>query len=150
MLFSGASPMPFVSVTRVRVRSLWYTLPFLVDAVRTSRQARAAEGNLAVKVLRDAGNTWWTCTAWDSEASMRQFMLAKPHGAAMRKLRTWCDEAAIVHWTQPDAVLPSWLEAHGRMQAEGRASKVDHPSPNHSARVIAAPIVSPKNDITFK
>src|SRR5206468_2472955 len=85
-LFSGASPMPFVSVTRVRVRSLWYTLPFLVDAVRTSRQARTAEGNLAVKVLRDTGNTWWTCTAWDSEASMRQFMLAKPHGPGMRKI----------------------------------------------------------------
>jgi heme-degrading monooxygenase HmoA len=142
--------MPFVSITRLRVRSLWFTLPFLFDAIRSSRQAKAAEGNLAVKLLKDAHNTWWTSTAWDSEASMRKFMLSKPHGPAMRKLLNWCDEAALVHWTQTDAILPAWTEAHRRMQAEGRTSKVNHPSQAHTAFAIPAPTVRPGTDVAFK
>lgn len=142
--------MPFVSVTRLRVRS-WRFLPaFLFDAVRSARQAKVAQGILAVRLLRDAHNTWWTITAWDDEASMRNFMRAKPHGPAMRKLLHWCDEAAVVHWTQPEAGLPSWPDAHRRMQLEGRTSKVNHPSPAHTASAIAAPEVRPGNDIVFK
>lgn len=142
--------MPFISVTRLRVRS-WRFLPaFLLDAIRSARQAKAAEGNLAVKLLRDAGNTWWTSTAWDSEASMRSFMRAKPHGPAMRKLLEWCDEAALVHWTQPEAGLPSWTEAHRRMQLEGRTSKVNHPSPAHTSGEIRAPIAGPNAGTVFK
>jgi hypothetical protein len=80
---------------------------------------------------------------------MRKFMLAKPHAPAMRKLLNWCDEAAVVHWTQPDVTLPTWLEAHRRMQQEGRTSKVDHPSPDQAAKVIGAP-VSTNGGVVFK
>ncbi len=142
--------MPFVSVTRLRVRSWLYFPAFIIDAIRSARQAKAAEGNLAVKVLRDARNTWWTCTSWDSEASMRKFMLAKPHRPAMLKLRTWCNEAALVHWKQPSADLPSWREAHRRMQLEGRPSKVDHPTAAHTAHTIAEPRVKPGGELAFK
>jgi hypothetical protein len=142
--------MPFVSVTRLRVRSWLYLPAFFLDALRSARQAKAAEGNLSVKFLRDARNTFWTLTGWDSEASMRKFMLAKPHGPAMRKLKVWCDEASVARWTQPDTALPSWTEAHRRMQIEGRPSKVDHPSSNHTARHIPAPTTSAKSDVTFK
>ncbi len=131
--------MPFISVTRLRVRSWRYLPGFLFDALRSARQAARTEGNLAVKLLRDANNTWWTSTCWDTESSMRKFMLAKPHAAAMRKLQEWCDEAALVHWPQPEPVLPSWTEAHRRMQAEGRTSKVLHPSPDHLAFRITPP-----------
>jgi hypothetical protein len=70
---------------------------------------------------------------------MRRFMLAQPHGKTMRKLLEWCDEAALVHWQQDQPDLPSWTEAHRRLQAEGRTSKVLHPSPDHAAFRIAAP-----------
>jgi heme-degrading monooxygenase HmoA len=120
--------MPLISITRLRVRSWWFFPAFIFAAIRSARQARRAEGNLAVKLLKDARNTWWTSTAWDSEASMRRFMLARPHGPAMRKLLEWCDDATLVHWTQPTAELPSWPEARRRMQSEGRHSKVNHPA----------------------
>ena len=58
---------------------------------------------------------------------MKTFMLAAPHGPAMRRLLEWCDEAALVHWTQTGSELPSWDEAHRRIQHEGRSSKVNHP-----------------------
>jgi hypothetical protein len=70
---------------------------------------------------------------------MRGFMLAPPHGPAMRKLLNWCDEAALVHWSQPETELPSWTEAHARMQREGRTSKVHHPTEDHRRFVITPP-----------
>jgi hypothetical protein len=67
-------------------------------------------------------------------------MVAQPHGPAMRKLMEWCDEASVVHWTQESPELPAWTEAHRRMQLEGRASKVNHPSPAHTAYQIESPV----------
>lgn len=70
---------------------------------------------------------------------MKTFMLASPHGEAMRKLLHWCDEAAVVHWSQEDEELPSWAEAHQRMLRYGRPSKVNHPSAAQQAFHIEAP-----------
>jgi hypothetical protein len=142
--------MPFVSVTRLRVRSWFYLPAFLFIAIRVARQAKRASGNLAVKVFRDRRNAFWTSTSWESEAAMRAFMLARPHGPVMRKLMEWCDEAALVHWTQADAGLPSWAEAHARIQGEGRPSKVNHPSAAQSKYVIDAPPADPKSEFRFK
>jgi hypothetical protein len=150
LTIESGPPMPFISVTRLRLRSWVFFPAFFFDAFRSARQARAAQGNIAVKVLQDARNTWWTCSAWDAEDSMRNFMRAKPHGPAMRKLLHWCDEASIVHWIQPEGELPSWPEAHRRMQLEGRSSKVNYPSPEHIVQKITAPVVNSRADINFK
>jgi hypothetical protein len=142
--------MPLVSITRLRIRS-WRFLPgFFFYAFRSSRQAARAEGNLAVKLLRDRRNTFWTATLWTSEAGMKQFMLAKPHGVAMRKLLNWCDEASLVHWNQENESLPTWPEAHARLENEGRRSKVNHPSPTHTAHKFPAPHVSSGGEVNFK
>ena len=142
--------MPVISVTRLRVRSWRFIPAFLFTTFRVGRQARNAEGNLAVKVFRDARNTFWTCTCWDADASMRAFMLAEPHGPAMRKLLEWCDEAALVHWTQEGDELPTWTEAHRRMLREGRPSKVNHPSDAQKGYRIDAPRESTKTGISLK
>lgn len=70
---------------------------------------------------------------------MKAFMLAQPHGPTMRKLLEWCDEAALAHWTQDTAELPSWIEAHRRMVQHGRTSKVNHPSEAQKAFRIEEP-----------
>ena len=119
-------------------------------ALRSSRQAARAEGNVAVKVLRERRNTFWTATVWASEGPMKEFMIAGAHGKAMRRLMKWCDEAAVVHWTQESAELPSWAEAHRRLQDEGRLSKVSHPSAEHLAREFAAPQVSARGERKLK
>jgi hypothetical protein len=134
--------MPFVSITRVRIRSWRYLPLFLLQTLRIARQAKRADGNLAVRLIKDSRGTYWTGTAWSSESSMRAFMLAKPHGPAMRSLLSWCDEAAVVHWTDADAAFPSWEEAHRRIQNEGRPSRVYHPSAAHTAHQIPAPAAS--------
>lgn len=81
---------------------------------------------------------------------MKAFMMAKPHGPTMRKLLNWCDEAALVHWTQAAAEPPSWEEAHRRIQQEGRRSKVNHPSAAHTAYTIPAPTIGRTSQLRFK
>ena len=131
--------MAVVSITRLRVRSLRYLVPFLVFALRSSRQAKKAEGNLGVSLLRDDKMTFWTRTVWTTEAAMKSFMLSGPHRQAMPRLLGWCDEAALVHWNQETDQQPDWQEAHRRIQSEGRRSKVMHPSQAHEKYEIPAP-----------
>jgi hypothetical protein len=131
--------MALISVTRLRVRSFRYLPGFLFFALVSARQGRRARGNLSTSLLNDAKRTFWTCTAWEDEASMREFMMAPPHRRAMPKLLDWCDEAAVVHWLQEGTELPDWREAHRRMVAEGRRSKVRHPSPAHEKFEIPPP-----------
>jgi heme-degrading monooxygenase HmoA len=111
-------------------------------AVRSSRQAKAAEGNLAVSLLRDANNVYWTRTVWTTEGAMKSFMLTGPHRQVMPWLLEWCDEAAVVHWVQESEREPTWEEAYRRLQQEGRRSKVNHPSRAHEQFLIAKPRVS--------
>jgi hypothetical protein len=142
--------VPFVSITRLRVRSWRYLPAFLFQALRIARQAASAGGNLAVNLLRDRRSAFWTATTWSSESAMRAFMLANPHKPAMRRLLDWCDEAAVVHWTQDGPEMPSWEEAHRRIQQEGRPSKVNHPSRAHTAYAIAAPATGRTRDRRIK
>ncbi len=81
---------------------------------------------------------------------MKAFMNSGAHGLVMRKLLRWCDEAAVAHWTQEGTELPSWEDAHKRLQREGRRSKVNHASPAHTAYEIAAPITGRTGWLRFK
>jgi len=111
---------------------MWY-------ALRSAWQSAKAKGNSATKILKERKNTFWTATVWSDEAAMKNFMLAPPHRIAMRKLLEWCDEAALVHWTQEHSELPDWIAAHARLQNEGRRSKVNHPSGAHIAYELPRP-----------
>jgi hypothetical protein len=142
--------MAFVSLTRLRVRS-WRFLPFFfLHAISTSKQAKTAEGNLSVSVLREGFFIFWTRTTWTSESAMKAYMISGAHGKAMRHLLNWCDEAAIAHWTQDSDELPSWEESHRRMQESGRPSKVNHPSPDQSAYRVPPAVVTKAGDARLK
>src|ERR1700689_5607040 len=116
--------MYFVSLTRLRVRSWRYLPAFFIQAFRSAQQAKSAQGSLVVTVLRDAHNTFWTRTVWNSEQAMKAYMLSGVHRQVMRRLPQWCDEAAVAHWTQESPQPPSWEEAHQSLQQIGRPSKV--------------------------
>ncbi|HQX83152.1 MAG TPA: DUF3291 domain-containing protein [Vicinamibacterales bacterium] len=131
--------MPFVSVTRLRLRS-WRFLPaFLFHAARSQRQSKGADGNLTSEVLNDARLAFWTVTTWRDEAAMRGYMISGAHKVAMPKLMEWCDEAATAHWNQDSTTPPTWAEAHARLVADGRRSKVRFPSQAHVDYSIPAP-----------
>lgn len=132
--------MPFISVTRLRVRSVRFLPAFALHTLRSRAQVRRAPGFQGGSLLADREWTFWTVTAWDGQDSMRRFMATGAHRAAMPRLLDWCDEASVAHWTQPDgAALPSWAEADRRMREGGRPSKVRRPSPRHAALAYRPP-----------
>ncbi len=142
--------MAFISITRLRVRSLRFLPAFGVHTSRSIRQVKRAPGFRGGSLLADRQWAFWTMTAWDNRDSMRDYMTAGSHRAAMPRLLDWCDEASVVHWDMPDDSagleqssqgdgLPSWTEADRRMRQDGRASKVRHPSPDHAGLTFRAP-----------
>jgi hypothetical protein len=144
--FKGTLTM-FISVTRLRLRSLRFLPHFAILTFRARRQAQAAKGFGGGSLLADRRLTFWTITGWASAEDMRTYMMAGDHRAAMPKLVDWCDEACVVHWLQPEEQLPSWTTAYERMRREGRASKVRHPSPRHADMTFDAPRVAGSNSI---
>jgi heme-degrading monooxygenase HmoA len=134
--------MSFVSLTRLRVRSIRFMPFFAVHTTRSLRQVRKAHGFQTGALLPDRNWTFWTMTAWDDAESMRRFMTAGAHKIAMGHLMHWCDEASVAHWEQEGSLLPSWEEADRIMRASGRASKVNHPSAEHAGLNYRAPRTS--------
>ncbi len=63
--------MAFISVTRLRVRSIFYLPQFIWQVFKTTRQAERAPGFLGGRLMRDQKNAFWTLTTWDDEAAMR-------------------------------------------------------------------------------
>jgi hypothetical protein len=141
--------LPLVSVTRLRVRSRRFLPIFFIQALRSARQAARTEGNLAARILRNPRNTFWTATMWTDEA-LKQFVQTDVHGRIMRKLLDWCDEAAVVRWSQDGTDLPTWPELYVRLKNEGRRSKVNHPSPAHTSYQFPEPTFGPGAELRFK
>jgi hypothetical protein len=133
------------SVTRLRVRSMMHLPPFAWETFLIQRQALRAPGFLGGSLLVDAHRTFWTLTVWESEQSMKGFRGTAPHAKVMPHLVEWCDEASYAHWIIPTgASVPSWPEAYEHLVAEGRLSRVAHPSPAPDARQFAAPRLRPQ------
>lgn len=124
--------MLFISLTRLRIRSIRHLPAFVVHTMRSLGQIRQAPGFRGGALLADRRRTFWTVSAWDEAASMRAFMASGAHRIAMPLLLDWCDEAAVAHWTQDSASLPSWTDADRRLRTEGRPSKVRHPNRFHA------------------
>ena len=147
----GKDNMPFISITRLRIRSVRFLPAFAMDFLRTRRQVGSASGFKGGAVLADRRWTFWTSTAWDNQESMRRYMMSGSHRTTMPRLLDWCDEASVVHWSQPDEGLPSWIDADKRMREGGRPSKVRNPSAEHadlsyrSPRTLFAGPIRPTN-----
>ena len=129
--------MPFISLTRLRIRSLRFLPLFAFHTLRSLAQIKRAPGFRSGSLLPDRRWTFWTLTAWDDKESMRNYMASGAHKAAMPKLMHWCNEASVAHWEQPTDQLPSWAQAETRMRETGRISKVRHPSPQHATLTFA-------------
>jgi len=122
-----------VSITRLRVRSIFYMPLFMLHAMRTITQAQKAEGILGAETRFEKNNVVWTKTVWQDEAAMKKYRGSGAHQAAMRLLYELCSEAAFARWAQDTPGLPTWEEAHRRILAEGKLSKLKRPSPLHAA-----------------
>ena len=85
------------------------------------RQVQRSPGFLGGRLLVNSGYVFWTMTAWQDEAAMNAYRTGGAHRKAMPKLLNWCDEAAVVHWTQDSPEIPEWQQAQQHMSEKGQA-----------------------------
>jgi hypothetical protein len=131
------------SVTRLRVRSPWILPVFLLRTFQSQRQIECSPGYLGGRLLVDAHSTYWTLTLWQDEKAMKVFRGSGAHARAMKKLPEWCDEGAYAHWIPAGDAIPTWAQAYERLVAEGKLSRVEHPSAAHVAREFPSPRLKP-------
>jgi hypothetical protein len=131
------------SVTRLRVRSTWVLPAFLWRTFQSQRQVERSPGFFGGRLLIDSRRTYWTLTVWQDEKAMKNFRGSGVHGQVMKQLPEWCDEAAYTHWIQEGDTIPTWPESYERLVAEGRLSRVEHPSAAHEARQFPSPRLKP-------
>lgn len=124
--------MPFVSVTRLRIRSVRFLPVFFVNVWRTARQVRRTPGFVGGQLAIGPHQTYWTVTVWESQSAMREYRDSGAHLHTMPHLLQWSDEAARVHWEQPDATVPLLHEVAERLSREGQLSKLTYPSWAHA------------------
>jgi len=120
--------MPFVSVTRLRVKSIFFLIPFMRANEASVKELKASVGLLKGKELIDKKLTFWTITIWENEESMKGFRGSLSHRNAMQHLPKWCDEASYHHWVQEENEVPAWDTISEKLYSQGKLSKVRHPS----------------------
>ena len=120
--------MPFISVTRLRVKSLFFLIPFMRANEASVNEIKVSKGLLKGKELIDKKLTFWTVTIWENEESMKKFRGSITHRNAMQQLPKWCNEASYHHWIQEDDEFPSWDIVSKKLYSEGKLSKVRNPS----------------------
>jgi heme-degrading monooxygenase HmoA len=136
---SRRNKMALISVTRLRIRSFLYLPQFMWDTLKTLRQVKRSSGFVGGRLLINAKYVFWTMTVWKDQAAMNAYRTGGAHRNAMPKLLNWCDEAAIVHWTEESADIPVWQTAKEHIVNEGRLSKVNHPSRAQVSNHIPGP-----------
>lgn len=134
--------MAFVSITRLRIRSVRFLPEFVFHTLSTNAQLKRAAGFVGGALLPDRKRAFWTMTVWHGQADMKRYITTGSHLRAMPKLLHWCDEASIVHWEQSEQKLPDWQDADQRMREDGRPSKVRHPSADHQGMTYQPPRTS--------
>ena len=123
--------MPWVSVTRLRLRG-WFFLPaFLFTNGPVARQVRKAPGFLGGTLMMDARHTFWTVSLWKDQASMAAFRNGGKHGKAMPKLAGWAEHTRVANWEQEGKSIPDWETLYTRLSEKGRPSRLFRPAPDH-------------------
>jgi hypothetical protein len=132
--------MPVIVVTRLRLKDPALLDEFFTAAVAAIEQAQKSDGNLGADALADAGNAWWSVSAWTARPPMQAFVDTEPHSSISKRLDHFCDEATFVDWEQDSPGLPDWQTSWRHLTADGKVAALTHPSDANQARAFPPPV----------
>lgn len=100
--------MPYVSITGLRLGSIWQAPLFWWHASRAMAEAKRASGNLGAHA-RSIDGYHHTLSVWTDRAAMRRYLTTGAHLAAMRGFRDYASGRTIGYHAP---CAPEWPEAH--------------------------------------
>jgi hypothetical protein len=132
--------MAFLSMTRLRVKSIWLLPKFILENSGVINQLRSSKGFKAGKTLLDPSLAAWTVTLWENEAAMRAFFGSGAHRASLPKLSFYADEASSGHMDFAETELPDWNFVYEKLSTIGKFTiPLQSPSQNHINQIIKRP-----------
>jgi hypothetical protein len=116
---TGRDSDAVVSASSLPASGLLSLPRFLLYTLRITGQLKRSQGVIAYSLRADlTKRRFWTMAVSSNEASLRAFVRAEPHLAAMRKLAPAVRNPRFVQWQAGvDASLPQWREAEARLAA---------------------------------
>jgi hypothetical protein len=108
-----------ITITSIRLRSVWYFFKLSLHGLKISLQLRKAPGFIKIKNT-GFGYLHYTITTWESKESMQRAMREGAHGEAMKESAALATE--IVSYTYESDEFPSWKVAK-EMIKQGKAMK---------------------------
>jgi hypothetical protein len=128
--------MFYLSMTRLRLKSPLYLIPFFVQNEKILSQLRASQGFIKGKVLAAPNLSMWTATLWASEQDLRAFHLNGEHGETIEKIDEWSSDSARCHQLTESDKIPSWENVRLELIKSGRFRDLTEPSCDQINREI--------------
>lgn len=123
--------MNTLSLTRLKLRSIFKLFQFIKLSDGCIRQAKADPKCLAGATYMGPGLTFWTATLWENEEAMKQYMRTGAHLKAMPFLVQWCSEATTGRLQTDSPVIPRKEILRSVMVPVLKTFKVQKPSAQH-------------------
>lgn len=130
--------MPYLSMTRLKLNSPLYLIPFWFHTQRVVKQMKVSEGFMKGKLLVTHNLSMWTMTLWVSEEALHNFYLSGAHRIVMGKLSEFSSEAIAGHQEVESNEFPSWEYARNELSRIGYLGKLKKPSVDHENRIISS------------
>lgn len=108
--------MVYVSITGLKLKSLFHSPRFWWLAIRSMRQAMQASGNISASAQTING-IHHTLTVWKDEAAMRTYLVQGAHLQAMKAFRGIATGKTIGFFAETP---PDWSEVHQIWLERGR------------------------------
>ena len=109
-------------------------------SVSNCTTTQKSDGNLGVDALADAGNAWWSVSAWTERRPMQAFVDSEPHASISKRLDHFCDKATFADWEQDSPDLPDWQTSWRHLIADGKVAQLTHPSDANQTRAFPPPV----------
>ena len=106
-----------VMASRLPLRSHLRVPLFLRLTLTVRTQLAEAAGLLGYSLLAEPlRKTFWTLSAWRSQADLETFARTLPHAEVMRRLRPHMGQTTFVTWSTTGAALPiAWADAKAHL-----------------------------------
>jgi heme-degrading monooxygenase HmoA len=131
--------MVYLSMTRLKLKSAIYLLPFSIQNEQVIRQIRTSRGFLKGKELATPNLSMWTATLWDSQEDLRVFYLSGSHKKAMKNISEWSSEAVSGHQEIDSIELPAWDNIRLQLLSIGHFINLKESSFAHQEGMISKP-----------